>query len=67
MYWALVFFGPVILMLVGLGAAGSAIAMIADKPRRAMTWIISPVMVALGVGIFFSGITLFDFVLTSIK
>lgn len=67
MFWALVFLGPVLLILIGVGMFFNGIRAIWSKPKWFFSWIIGLFCMAAGTGVFASGITLFDFVFSSIK
>lgn len=67
MFWALIFLGPVLLVLLGAGMFFNGIRAIWSNARSVFCWGIGLFCMAAGVGVFSSGWTLFGFVLTSIK
>lgn len=67
MFWFLIFAGPVILSLMGIGSAGTGLKFIWDKPNNLMHWVAGLFLIAVGIAISCSGILLFNIVFTSIK
>lgn len=67
MFWLLVFAGPTLLILLGIGMFANGIRAICSNYRNAFCWLTGIVSMAFGSGVFASGFTLFDFVFSSIK
>lgn len=67
MFWALVFFGPIILTIMGAVGAGTGIKFIWEKPGKFMNWFAGLVLIVVGIAILSSGILLIEFVFSHLK